>query len=144
MKVDATVESELQDDVRAWRSNRDEAAVRRALDELRRVALDDGPTANIMEPTIALAHAGGTTGEWSAVLRKTFGDTRPDGRLGRRGHRAANCRQWSSVRRPDGDDRQPAALLVAKPGLDGHSNGASRSPLLRAMQASRSSTRASG
>jgi (2R)-ethylmalonyl-CoA mutase len=126
MKVDATVESELQDDVRAWRSNRDEAAVRRALDELRRVALDDGPTANIMEPTIALAHAGGTTGEWSAVLRKTFGEYRaPTGVSGGVGHRgselSAVVERSKALMETTGS---PPRLLVAKPGLDGHSNGA--------------------
>ena len=47
-----------------------------ALDELRRVAEDDGPEGNIMPATIALAHAGGTTGEWAGALREVFGEFR--------------------------------------------------------------------
>ncbi len=65
LKVDPKVEAEQIKDVERWRASRDAAAVRRALDELRRVAEDHGPGGNIMEATIALAHAGGTTGEWA-------------------------------------------------------------------------------
>ena len=62
LKVDHRVEAEQIADLERWRENRDGAAVRAALDELRRVAADDGPGGNIMAATIALAHAGGDDG----------------------------------------------------------------------------------
>ena len=71
MKVDPAVEAELIADVQAWRSARDNDAVKRSLDELRRVA-ETGT--NIMPATIDLAGCGGTTGEWAGVLREVFGD----------------------------------------------------------------------
>jgi len=126
LKVDPAVEAELQADVAAWRSNRDSAAVSRAVDELRRVAADSGPGANIMEPTIALAHAGGTTGEWAGALREVFGEYRAptgvSGGVGRRGSELAPVLARSrALAEATGS---PPRLLVAKPGLDGHSNGA--------------------
>ena len=62
LKVDHNVEAEQIAEVERWRAERDNVAVRAALDELRRVANDDTPAGNIMAATIALAHAGGTTG----------------------------------------------------------------------------------
>jgi ethylmalonyl-CoA mutase len=126
MKVDPQVESELRRDVAEWRESRDAGAVGSALDELRRVAEDSGPQANIMVPTIALAHAGGTTGEWASVLRQVFGEYRaPTGVAGGVGHRGSELaavveRSRALAERTGG----PPRLLVAKPGLDGHSNGA--------------------
>ena len=76
LKVDHRVEAEQIEEVERWRAGRDAAAVRAALDQLRRVADDDGPGGNIMEATIALAHAGGTTGEWAGALREVFGEFR--------------------------------------------------------------------
>ena len=77
-----------------------------------------------MPATIALAHAGGTTGEWGAVMRDVFGEFRaPTGVSRRIGWRVrAAWARWrhGSVRCVGG----PVRLLVAKPGLDGHSNGA--------------------
>jgi (2R)-ethylmalonyl-CoA mutase len=120
LKVDPAVEAEMVADVQAWRSRRDADAVARALDELRRVARTDE---NVMPATIALAHAGGTTGEWAGVLREVFGEYRaPTGvsaAVGRRGNElAAVAVRVKAI--PGG----PPKLLVAKPGLDGHSNGA--------------------
>jgi len=109
--------------VEAWRSARDGAAVSRALDALRRAA--EG-TENIMPSTIALAHAGGTTGEWAGALRQVFGEYRaPTGVGGGVGHRGTEfrgvlARSKALAARTGG----PPRLLVAKPGLDGHSNGA--------------------
>ena len=126
MKVDHRVEAEQIADVERWRAGRDQAAVRRALDALRRVAEDDGPGGNIMEATIALAHAGGTTGEWAGALRQVFGEFRAPtgvgGGVGRRGDDLAPlvARTRALAARTGG----PPRLLVAKPGLDGHSNGA--------------------
>jgi len=123
LKVDPAVEAELRADVAAWRRERDAGAVRRALDDLRRAA--EG-TANLMPATIALAHAGGTTGEWAGALREVFGEYRaPTGVAGGVGHRGG---ELSSVvvrtRELAAGPGGPPRLLVAKPGLDGHSNGA--------------------
>ncbi len=123
MRVDPAVESELRADVEAWRAGRDGAAVGRALDALKRAAQG---TDNVMPPTIALAHAGGTTGEWAGALREVFGEYRaPTGVSGGVGHRGAEFRgvvgrSRALAARTGG----PPKLLVAKPGLDGHSNGA--------------------
>jgi (2R)-ethylmalonyl-CoA mutase len=126
MKVDPRLEAELADDVARWRAERDQRSVGEALDRLRRVAEDDGPGGNIMEATIALAHAGGTTGEWAGALREVFGEFRaPTGISGGVGHRGEDlapivARTRALAQRTGG----PPRLLVAKPGLDGHSNGA--------------------
>ena len=124
LKVDPAVEAELRADVSAWRSARDATAVARAMDALRRAA-EDGDD-NVMPATIAMAHAGGTTGEWAGALRDIFGEYRaPTGISGGVGHRGAEVagvrgRTKALAERTGG----PPRLLVAKPGLDGHSNGA--------------------
>ena len=128
LKVDHNVEAEQIVEVERWRAERDAGAVRAALDELRRVANDDGPDGNIMAATIALAHAGGTTGEWAGALREVFGEFRAptgvSGGVGRRGDDVGlapvRLRTKALAERTGG----PPRFLVAKPGLDGHSNGA--------------------
>ncbi len=126
LKVDHRVEAEQIADVERWRTARDRAAVAKAIDALRRVAEDDGPDANIMEATIALAHAGGTTGEWAGALRQVFGEFRAptgvSGGVGRRGEDLAPL--IVRTRALAATTGGPPRLLVAKPGLDGHSNGA--------------------
>jgi (2R)-ethylmalonyl-CoA mutase len=126
MTVDAAVERELIEDVEAWRKVRDDSAVQIALNELIRVAKSADARDNIMVPTIALAKAGGTTGEWARALREVFGEYRaPTGVRGAvhsRGEAfAALVERSKAVRARRGS---PPKLLVAKPGLDGHSNGA--------------------
>ncbi len=123
LRVDPAVESELRADVEAWRAARDGGAVQRALDDLRRAA--EG-TDNIMPATIALAHAGGTTGEWAGALREVFGEYRaPTGISGGVGHRGSEFRTVLARSKAMADRAGgPPRLLVAKPGLDGHSNGA--------------------
>ena len=122
LKVDPAVQDELIADVQAWRSNRDNDAVKRSLDELRRVA---GSTENIMAATVDLAHAGGTTGDWAGALREVFGEYRaPTGvaaATGVSGGTDALRAVAARVRELPGG---PPRFLVAKPGLDGHSNGA--------------------
>jgi (2R)-ethylmalonyl-CoA mutase len=125
MRVDPAVERAAIEAVGRWREQRDKAAADRALDELRAAASDE--SANIMEATLTAARAGVTTGEWASALRQVFGEYR--GPTGVADAAAA----------PDGDDlaelrdrveRVSDALgrrikiLVGKPGLDGHSNGA--------------------
>jgi len=123
LRVDPAVESELRADVANWRAGRDNDAVHRAIDDLHRAA--EG-TDNVMPATIALAHAGGTTGEWAGTLREVFGEYRaPTGVAGGIGHRGGEfaklvARSKAMAERIGG----PPRLLVAKPGLDGHSNGA--------------------
>jgi (2R)-ethylmalonyl-CoA mutase len=118
--VDPAVEQEMIADVKAWRSSRDNARVDAALAHLRSAAETNE---NIMEASIELAEAGGTTGEWSAVLREVFGEFRaPTGvgaAVGRRTHALAEVAEYVKTI-PGG----PPRFLVAKPGLDGHSNGA--------------------
>jgi (2R)-ethylmalonyl-CoA mutase len=123
LRVDPAVESELRADVEAWRAARDGQRVQRALDDLRRAA--EGSD-NVMPATIALAHAGGTTGEWAAALREVFGEYRaPTGVGGGVGHRGTEFRAVLARSKAMAErDGGPPKLLVAKPGLDGHSNGA--------------------
>ena len=120
LKVDTAVEAEMREDVVDWRSRRDQAAVRRAIDDLR-AAAESGE--NVMPATIALAHAGGTTGEWAAALRDVFGEYRaPTGVAAAAGQRGDSMAPV--VERTKKMVGGPPRLLVAKPGLDGHSNGA--------------------
>ena len=118
--VDHAVEAQMIADVEAWRSSRDSARVTAALAHLRKAAESDE---NIMEASIELAEAGGTTGEWSQVLREVFGEFRaPTGvaaAVGRRTTALAEVAEY--VRTIPGG---PPRFLVAKPGLDGHSSGA--------------------
>ena len=120
MRVDPKVETAHIDDVQRWRASRDSRAVAAALDDLRAAAASDR---NIMDASIALARAGGTTGEWASTLREVFGEySAPTGVGGvavPRGDQLAAVAQRSSTL-PGG----PPRLLVAKPGLDGHSSGA--------------------
>jgi len=124
LRVDPATEAQLCREVAAWRAGRDGSAVRGALDSLRRAAADQ--TRNVMPATIALAHAGGTTGEWAGALREIFGEYRAptgvSGGVGRRGDEVSALRaRTAALAARTG---APPRLLVAKPGLDGHSNGA--------------------
>jgi (2R)-ethylmalonyl-CoA mutase len=122
---DPRVEEECREALARWKAERDEQAVRRALDELAAAARDE--SANIMPATIAAARAGVTTGEWAGTLREVFGDyrgptgvggapaSREDGELGGVRERVEQVSKEIGHR---------IRILVGKPGLDGHSNGA--------------------
>jgi (2R)-ethylmalonyl-CoA mutase len=125
LRVDAAVEQGAIEALEAWRRERDGQAVETALAELRAAAAD--PETNIMPPTLAAAKAGATTGEWAAALRETFGDYRaptgvgdaaaapPDDSLAELRERVERVSEGLGRR---------IKILVGKPGLDGHSNGA--------------------
>jgi ethylmalonyl-CoA mutase len=122
---DGAAEAAAIASVRQWRADRDEAAVSAALDRLRADAKSD---ANLMPATLEAARAGATTGEWAGALREVFGEYRaPTGVGGSVGVADAGA-ELADVRervRATGDDLGGRLrLLVGKPGLDGHSNGA--------------------
>jgi (2R)-ethylmalonyl-CoA mutase len=109
----------------AWREQRDQAGVDRALAALAEAAKTD---ANLMEATLVAARAGATTGEWAGTLREVFGEFRaPTGVSGAvgvadAGQELTGVRE--QVRRTGEELGGRLRLLVGKPGLDGHSNGA--------------------
>ena len=124
MRVDPAVEQEAIDSLQAWRSARDAASVELALASL---AADAASDRNLMEASLACARAGVTTGEWAQVLRDAFGEYRaPTGVSGSvgAGHRAALEPVRLAVAETSRELGTRLRLLVAKPGLDGHSNGA--------------------
>ena len=92
-----------------------------ALDELRRVAASDE---NIMEATLAAARAGVTTGEWAGALREVFGSYRAPTGVGEAASPAADEALRDEVARVSEALGRTLKILVGKPGLDGHSNGA--------------------
>ncbi|MFJ6672135.1 protein meaA [Actinosynnema sp. NPDC091369] len=124
-QIDPVVEQHAVEAIRAWKSSRDDALVGSALDELRAAAKTDR---NLVEVTIACAKAGVTTGEWSQALRETFGEYRaPTGvsaasASGEAGAEIARVRE--RVRTTGEELGERLRILVGKPGLDGHSNGA--------------------
>jgi (2R)-ethylmalonyl-CoA mutase len=123
--VDPAVEQHAVDALRAWRAARDADEVAAALAELRAVAAG---TDNLMPATLRCARAGVTTGEWAGALRSVFGEYRaPTGVAGVVGMATASDELVAvreAVRRTGLELGGKLRLLVAKPGLDGHSNGA--------------------
>jgi (2R)-ethylmalonyl-CoA mutase len=122
--VDPTVEAAAVEAIQAWRADRDVAAVEAALDGLRDAAKTD---ANLMDASIACAKVGVTTGEWAGVLREVFGEFRaPTGvsaAVSNEGRQElAVVRE--RVRATGAELGTRLRMLVGKPGLDGHSNGA--------------------
>jgi (2R)-ethylmalonyl-CoA mutase len=124
-RADPADEAEQLERLAAWRAERDEAAVRRALDALRRAA--EGSD-NLVEASIEAARAGVTTGEWAAALRDVFGEFRaPTGVTGQA--RGAEAEEMEDVRRrvraaAERIGAKRVRMLIGKPGLDGHSNAA--------------------
>ncbi|MDA2963884.1 MAG: protein meaA [Actinomycetota bacterium] len=120
LKVDPKIEKQMVKELEKWRKSRDQQAVDQALASLKNAAENN---LNLMPPSIELAIAGGTTGEWSQALRDVFGEFRAPtgvgGSSGRHGQLLDNVVEF--VKTIAGG---PPRLLVAKPGLDGHSSGA--------------------
>ncbi|NYI78986.1 protein meaA [Nocardioides panzhihuensis] len=125
MVADPRAEEAAKASLEAWKAERDETAVTEALAALAAAAKTD---ANLMEATLAAARAGATTGEWAGTLREVFGEFRaPTGVSGAVGAAEAGA-ELSVVRdrvKATGDELGvKLRMLVGKPGLDGHSNGA--------------------
>jgi (2R)-ethylmalonyl-CoA mutase len=122
MRVDPKVEAELIAEIKQHRENRDAKLVKEATEALKKAAISKE---NIMPPTIEFALAGGTTGEWADTLREVFGEYRAptgiQGATGRRGDELNSARERIAL--ISQTSKRPR-ILVAKPGLDGHSNGA--------------------
>ena len=125
MTVDPAVEQRAIDAIEQWRAVRDNAAVTTALDVLRAAAAEGG---NLMEASLDCARAGATTGEWSEALRSVFGEYRaPTGVSGVVGVQQVSeslARARDAVKQTGDELGGRLRLLVGKPGLDGHSNGA--------------------
>ncbi|WP_068109704.1 protein meaA [Tropicimonas marinistellae] len=123
MVVDPDVEQDQVDRLNAWRAERDADAVAKALEALRTAAATG---ANVMEPSIAAAKAGVTTGEWAGVMRAVFGQYR--GPTGVSRSVSNKTEGLDDIRDAvnAASDRLGRRLkfLMGKPGLDGHSNGA--------------------
>jgi len=122
---DPEVERERIEALAEWKSERDEDAVRAALEDLAKAAAED--SVNIMPATIAAAKAGATTGEWAQMMRDVFGAYRAP--TGVDGASAPSEReQMEEIRRRVDETSEKIGhrikILVGKPGLDGHSNGA--------------------
>ena len=120
LRVDPQVGEQMVADVEQWRTSRDRAAAEAAIDELRRVA---SCTENIMAATIECARAGVTTGEWAHALRAVFGEYQgPTGVAQAAAVGTAALGSLANFHQGLADG--PPKVLIAKPGLDGHSNGA--------------------
>ena len=125
--VDPALEAEQIEALRRWRSERDQAAVDEALATLAAVARDESIGENLMGPTIAAARAGATTGEWAGTLREVFGSYRAPTGVGEAAAVSANgelSELRDEVSRLQEQLGHRPKILVGKPGLDGHSNGA--------------------
>ncbi|WP_374971440.1 protein meaA [Terrabacter sp. BE26] len=130
--VDHDVERHAAEAVRAWRESRDADPDRRARAEaaLERLGADAATNANLMAASLECARADVTTGEWAAALREQFGEYRaPTGVSGSVGVGSSEpgdalARVRDLVARTGEDLGEKLRILVGKPGLDGHSNGA--------------------
>ncbi len=123
MIVDPAVEQEQIDRLNAWRAERDEVAVTKALESLREAARTG---ANIMPPSIAAAKAGVTTGEWAEEMRRAHGTYRgPTGVSAGVSNKTEGLDEIrASVDLVSDKLNRRLNFMVGKPGLDGHSNGA--------------------
>jgi (2R)-ethylmalonyl-CoA mutase len=121
--VDESVEADQIARLNAWREGRDAAAVSAALADLETAAKEGR---NVMEPSIACARAGVTTGEWGTTLRAVFGEYRAPTGIGQAANAPSDdiAQIRASVEDVTGRLGRRIKFLVGKPGLDGHSNGA--------------------
>ncbi|SFK95150.1 protein meaA [Streptomyces pini] len=128
MTVDPAVERNVVTALQRWRGERDEDRAHRALAELKRAAAGRD---NLMPATLECARAGVTTGEWAWALRDVFGEYRaptgvssaPVATPAEEGSQLAEVRRKVAATAAELGSGK-LRLLVGKPGLDGHSNGA--------------------
>jgi (2R)-ethylmalonyl-CoA mutase len=138
LKPDPRAEERQIAALRSWRAARDSKAAEAALEDLKGAAQEGR---NVMEPSIACAHVGVTTGEWAGALREVFGEYRaPTGIAAASGGVARGGAARGDAMDARLDERyaearakvarlakrlgRPPKLLIGKPGLDGHSSGA--------------------
>ncbi len=125
MTVDPAVEASAVSALQKWRSERDEDAAQKTLARLKAAA---GTTDNLMEATLACVRAGVTTGEWSSALREVFGEFRAPTGVSSVSAASEAGEALGAVRKRVNELSEKLGgrlkLLVGKPGLDGHSNGA--------------------
>ncbi|MGB5063200.1 MAG: protein meaA, partial [Candidatus Competibacter sp.] len=125
MKVDPRAEREQIERLNAFRAQRNNTEVKAALANLAETARGG---ANIMPASILCAHAGVTTGEWSQTLRDIFGEYRAPTGIDIPANDDSRSAQATAIRAQvakTGEELgRPLRLLIGKPGLDGHSNGA--------------------
>ena len=124
LAIDDSAEAEQIGRLKAWRETRDAAAVAAAL---KRLEQESRSRQNIMEASIACAHAGVTTGEWGEVLRRSFGEYRAPTGVARAVSNATRidiAKLQERVGAVSAQLGRRIKILVGKPGLDGHSNGA--------------------
>jgi (2R)-ethylmalonyl-CoA mutase len=123
--IDSSAQKEQIERLKAWRASRDDQKVKAALRDLSHAALSG---ANLMPSSIAAAHAGVTTGEWAQALREIFGEYRaPTGVSGAQGsppRKETLDRLRTELQTLTAELGRRPKLLLGKPGLDGHSNGA--------------------
>jgi len=127
--ADPEAERAALESLAAWKAQRDDTEVAEALAALAEAAKTD---ANLMQPTLVAARAGATTGEWAGALREVFGEFRAptgvSGAVGVVSDVGSAGAELAAVRdrvRATGEELGGRLrVLVGKPGLDGHSNGA--------------------
>jgi len=124
LTVDASAEREQIERLQAFRKRRNAVEVENALRNLKDV-LSNGD--NVMPPSVGAAHAGVTSGEWADALRELFGEYRAPTGVSRRVATDVSDETASVRKRVHALSEtlgRPIKILVGKPGLDGHSNGA--------------------
>lgn len=127
MVVPEGVEEETIATLNAWRAQRDQVQVDAAILGLKKAAEDSsGASANIMDASIIAAKAGVTTGEWGAALRSVYGEYRAPTGVGKAARADVSDldRVRAAVEMVSTTMGRRLKILVGKPGLDGHSNGA--------------------
>ncbi|MDS0131910.1 MULTISPECIES: protein meaA [unclassified Amycolatopsis] len=123
--IDPAVEKAAVTAIEEWRTQRDNEAVERSLAALKERAQT---TENLFEATVDCARAGVTTGEWAGALREVFGEYRAPTGVSASAVAGAGDpeleRVRTRVRETEAELGERLRILVGKPGLDGHSNGA--------------------
>jgi len=119
------VEQEAIEAIKRWRDSRSQSEVDKALELLTAAARTED---NLMEATLACAKAGVTTGEWAGTLREVFGEYRAPTGVSGASSGGSGAGELDAVRarvqRTGEELGGRLRMLVGKPGLDGHSNGA--------------------